>query len=160
MSGLLALKLILSPSLIAGVTLAGRRWGTGVSGWLAGLPITGGPILLVLTLEHGGAFAADTARSALAGLPAFTAFCIAFAWTAQQRPWWIALLAGYAGYAACAPLCAAWYPSTLLAAMAAAVVLFLGAVSLPRGAPLPAKPHSPWELPLRMAAAALIVRTS
>ena len=110
MIGTLALKLVLSPTLIALVTLAGRRWGSAVSGWLAGLPITGGPILLIVALQLGKPFAAATALATLSSVAGFTAFCLAYAWVARHAPWWVALLAGYAANAALAPFCAAWHP--------------------------------------------------
>ena len=53
---LIALKLLLVPALLALVTLAGRRWGQRVAGWLGSFPIVAGPILLILTLENGVAF--------------------------------------------------------------------------------------------------------
>jgi len=157
MIGMLALKLILAPSLIALGTLLGRRWGSALSGWFGGLPIIGAPILLVIALQHGTTFAADTARSALSGIPAFSAFCVIYAWIALRHPWWLALIAGYVAFAALAPACVAWHPSTLLAAYCGAAALLIAALIMPRGIPEMAKPHSAWELQLRMAAAALIV---
>jgi hypothetical protein len=156
-NGLLALKLVLSPSLIALVTLAGRRWGSAVSGWLAGLPITGGPILLIITLQLGERFAADTARSALVGTAAFSSFCVAYVWAARRLPWWGALVAGYAAYGALMAPCAAWHPSTPVAALFASAVLVACALALPQGPVVDAKRHSSWELLMRMAAAAAIV---
>ena len=50
-SPLLALKLIFVPALIGGVSLAGRKWGPAVSGWLAGFPFTSGPVALILALD-------------------------------------------------------------------------------------------------------------
>ena len=50
MSLVFILKLILVPALIAGVTLAGRRWGPAVAGWLSAFPVVAGPILLVMAL--------------------------------------------------------------------------------------------------------------
>ena len=41
---ILAFKLFLTPLLIVSVTLAGRRWGTAVSGLLIGLPLVSAPI--------------------------------------------------------------------------------------------------------------------
>ena len=52
---LLVFKLLLTPLLIGLVSLAGRRWGPGVSGWLVGLPLTSAPVSLFLTLEQGRA---------------------------------------------------------------------------------------------------------
>lgn len=47
----LALKLVLAPALIGAASLAGRRWGPAVSGWLVGLPLTSGPIAFFLRLD-------------------------------------------------------------------------------------------------------------
>jgi hypothetical protein len=47
----LALKLVLTPTLIGATSLAGRKWGAAVSGWLVGLPLTSGPVALFLALE-------------------------------------------------------------------------------------------------------------
>jgi len=41
---MLAFKLLLTPALLGLVSLAGRRWGPAVSGWLVGLPLTSGPV--------------------------------------------------------------------------------------------------------------------
>jgi hypothetical protein len=39
----LLLKVVVTPALIASATLAGRRWGERLSGWLVGLPLTSLP---------------------------------------------------------------------------------------------------------------------
>ena len=44
---MILLKLLLVPLLLAAVTLAGRRWGQSVAGWLGSFPIVAGPILLI-----------------------------------------------------------------------------------------------------------------
>ena len=64
---LLVVKLSLTPLLISGVTLAGRRWGLLVSGLLIGLPLTTGPISLFLALEQGIGFATKAAIGGLVG---------------------------------------------------------------------------------------------
>lgn len=84
---LLALKLLLVPTLIAGVTFAGRRWGPGVAGWLSAFPILSGPILLVLALEQGPEFAAQAAHGTLLAVLAILVFSLAYAWTAMRRTW-------------------------------------------------------------------------
>jgi len=155
--GLLALKLVLSPTLIALVTLAGRRWGSAVAGWLAGLPITGGPILLILSLQRGDAYTAATARSSMVGAAAFAAFCVAYVVVARRYAWWWALVAGYIAYAAMMPLCAAIHPATAGAAAIGAGALLGCALIVPQGPVTEVRQHSAWELPLRMASAATIV---
>ena len=58
---MLALKLVVVPTFLALVSLAARRWGPGFAGWLAGLPVVAGPILVFIALERGAAFASDAA---------------------------------------------------------------------------------------------------
>jgi len=66
---ILALKLVLTPALIAVATLVGRRFGPSISGWLVGLPFTSGPVSLFLALEQGTTFAAAARRDRSAGWP-------------------------------------------------------------------------------------------
>ena len=60
-------KLIITPVLIGSVTLAGRRLGPVVNGLLVGLPLTTGPISLILARQFGLEFAASAAVGNLAG---------------------------------------------------------------------------------------------
>jgi hypothetical protein len=64
----LALKLLLIPSFIGLVSLAGRLWGPTVAGWLAGLPVVAGPILFLLWLEQGAEFARSATVYSLAAV--------------------------------------------------------------------------------------------
>lgn len=74
------LKLLLVPSLIALVTLAGRRWGPSVAGWLSAFPIVAGPILLAIALEQGSDFAAvAAAANTLLAVLAIVVFSIVYA---------------------------------------------------------------------------------
>jgi hypothetical protein len=76
----LALKLFLVPFLIYMITLAGRRWGPAVAGWMSAFPVVAGPILLAIAFEHGGAFAATAAEGTLLAVGATLVFCVAYAW--------------------------------------------------------------------------------
>ena len=84
MNSVLALKLFLVPSLIYFVTLAGRRWGPAVAGWLSAFPIVAGPILLAISLEQGTGFAATAAESTLMAVLAMIAFSLAYAWSSAR----------------------------------------------------------------------------
>jgi hypothetical protein len=75
----LFLKLFLVPACLLAISLAGRRWGPGVAGWLAGMPVVVGPILLFLALDHGVAF---TARAANASLSACSTLVTPAIWAA------------------------------------------------------------------------------
>src|SRR6185437_4208153 len=103
----LTLKLVLTPALIGAATLAGRRWGQAVGGWLVGLPLTTGPVAFFIALDHGAAFGAAAVMGSLVGAVAEAAFSVAYAWSAVRGPrlldgWPPALLAGSAAYAATA----------------------------------------------------------
>src|SRR4051812_2156615 len=98
---LLLLKLTLAPGLVTATTLAGRRWGPRMAGWLGGLPVVVAPILLAITLEHGRAFGARAAAGALLGLLSLTFFLLAYGWGGRVggRPagaaiGWLAFLGG------------------------------------------------------------------
>lgn len=84
MNAVLLLKLSLVPLLIYLVTLAGRRWGPAVAGWLSAFPIVAGPILLTLTLEQGAAFAARAAEGTLLAVVAILVFSLAYAWASVR----------------------------------------------------------------------------
>ena len=81
---LFLLKLLLVPSLIALVTLAGRRWGPAIAGWLSAFPIVAGPILLAIALEQGAGFAALAAANTLSAVLAILVFSIAYARSARH----------------------------------------------------------------------------
>lgn len=84
MNSILALKLFLVPSLIYAVTLAGRRWGPGVAGWLSAFPVVAGPILLAIALEQGADFAATAAEGTLMAVLAIIVFSLAYAWASGR----------------------------------------------------------------------------
>jgi hypothetical protein len=122
----LVLKVALAPALVVGVTLAARRWGSRVGGTLIALPVVAGPILLVITLEQGEVFGARTARGALLGVVALSAFCVAFAVAATQARWPAALLMGWAAYAGVAA-CASRWDAPPVAGLASALAALLAA---------------------------------
>lgn len=88
---LLLLKLALIPAAILAATLAARRYGHGVAGVLAGLPIIAGPIVAVLLMDHPPEQIVRLAIATLRSLPASVAFIILFARLAPRQPWWLCL---------------------------------------------------------------------
>ena len=150
---LLALKLALAPAVMAGATLAGRRWGGAVSGWLIGLPLTSGPLVVVLVLQHGRRFAAHTAAGSLSGAAAEAAFCVGYAFGGRAP-----LVAASLAFAAAAAA-AAVHPVPLAGLVAIAPVALVLALRLlppfpPRGEPV----RTPrWDLPARVVVAAGVI---
>jgi hypothetical protein len=155
---LLALKVSLAPALILGATLAGRRWGPAVGGWLAGLPLTSGPVSVVLVMEQGPDFAAAAAVGTLLGLVSHTAFCVTYAFAARHAGWTPSVAAALAAFAATTLLLR---PLPLSPGTAAVLV---GAVLVPAALVIPVSVHptravSPprGDLALRMLAASVLV---
>src|SRR5512146_3574672 len=95
----LLLKVLVTPALIGTASLAGRRWGHSISGWLVALPLTTGPITLFLALSHGPAFAATAAAGTLAGGMSQAAFVGAYSQLAWHSKWPAALSAAVSGFA-------------------------------------------------------------
>ncbi|MEO8157005.1 MAG: hypothetical protein ABI648_04360 [Betaproteobacteria bacterium] len=120
------LKLALVPVLIGAITLAGRRWGPAVAGWLSGFPVVTGPILLFVALEQGPQFAAVTAAGALSGGLAWMTFALSYAWAATRLPWYWSLLAGLSAYLIVG-LALVWSapPFALVAALVAGAVVLV-----------------------------------
>ncbi len=94
----LLFKLLLTPTLLGLVSLAGRRWGPAVSGWLVGLPLSAGPVTLFLALDHGTAFASRAALGSLLGLISLAAFCLTYSWLSVRTGWPVGLLAGWGAF--------------------------------------------------------------
>ena len=89
---ILAFKLFLTPLLIVSVTLAGRRWGTAVSGLLIGLPLVSAPISFIIALEHGTLFASRAAIGNLVGEISSVLFCLVYILLAPRFSWRICSL--------------------------------------------------------------------
>jgi hypothetical protein len=156
----LILKLVVTPALIGASTLAGRRWGAAVSGWLVALPLTSGPVALFLALDHGTGFAARAAQGMLAGTISQAAFAVGFGWL-STRGYWAASVAGclaFAGSTLALDRLSLSAPAALLATVAAVLLALrlLPAHTPPRET---ARLAPRWDLPLRMAVATTFVVT-
>jgi hypothetical protein len=155
---ILLLKLVLTPALIGGASLAARRWGHAVSGWLVGLPLTSGPIAFFLALERGTSFAAAAAIGSLAGAVAEVAFCVAYAGVATRASWLIALASGSVAFAVVAVVLQQPELSLAIAGAGVCASLAVALRLVRRGdarAAMPAPPR--WDLPARMIIATALV---
>lgn len=154
---MLTLKLLLVPGALLLVSLAGRRWGAQVAGWLAGLPVVAGPILLVLALEQGARFASGAASAALAAILASVSFSVAYARLAQRARWPFALIAGLVAWLIAASLLS-MAPHSVPASLAIALAtLLIAPHAFPKVAGAMAGRPIGWtELGLRMLAGATL----
>ncbi|PYM22821.1 MAG: hypothetical protein DME12_17380 [Candidatus Rokuibacteriota bacterium] len=155
---ILLVKLVITPALIAIATLVARRWGPGVAGWLAGFPLTSGPVSVFLALEQGPAFAADAAVGTLFGLAAMAICCLTYARIAHAASWPVSTGTGLLAFLICGAALRRVPPSLPLAFALVCVVLALSAIAMPATA-LPGRGLSPrgWDLPLRMAVGTAVV---
>jgi len=161
----LILKLVVTPALIGAASLAGRRWGAALGGWLVGIPLTSAPIALFLALDHGASFAASASVGMLLGTISQAIFCLAYSFSASRGvPWLASFGSGCVRFAASTvvlhllssvPLIQA----SLATLIALVVVLFL----VPRtpeksdesGSPATSPPR--WDIPARMVVATVFV---
>src|SRR5436190_2252861 len=117
-------------------TLAGRRWGPAVAGWLSGLPIVAGPILFFISIEQGPEFGAAAAKGTLSGLVAVLAFIVGYAWSATRRSWLVSALMGWFAYAGAVGLIYVLEPPLVVSAVVDVMALWYAPGLLPKiGAP-------------------------
>ncbi|HET9651864.1 MAG TPA: hypothetical protein VFP36_06720, partial [Usitatibacter sp.] len=139
--------------LIGLVSLAGRRWGPAVSGWLVGLPLTSGPVALFLALDQGTAFAARVAVGILAGTIAQVAFCLAYSRLAFRVGWQVAVTLSWGMYFVVVAALLEITPPLLPLYMAVIALLAVTVALMPRklAAVAAEPPPAPWwDVPGRM----------
>jgi hypothetical protein len=75
---LAVVKILITPILMIAVSLASRVWGSSIGGFLAGLPITSGPISIYFAAEQGTDFAIEAARNSIMGVSSVVVFYISY----------------------------------------------------------------------------------
>ena len=148
---LFILKLILAPVIIGSASLAGRKWGPAVSGWIIGLPLTSGPVVFFLALSHDAAFATNAALGVISGGISLTVYAVAYAWIAKRFHWQAALIGSLSAFMACTAilqnLTLPLFP--IFFAVLGAIALSLRLVPNERVQPTDAQP-GPWDIPARI----------
>ncbi len=152
-------KLLLAPVCVVVVSLAGRRWGVAVAGVLGGLPVVAGPILVVLTLDHGRPFGAEAAAGTLLGLAALTLFVVVFGKATERVGPKPSLLAGWAAFLLGVALLQLLDVPLGISLVFVAVCFAAGLALLPAPSAAPADLTPPpwWDLPARALAALALV---
>src|ERR1700730_11265468 len=159
---MLFLKLILTPLLLGGVTLAGRKFGQTGSGWLVGLPLTSGPVSFFLALEQGNVFAAHAAQGSLMGVISLSAFCVVYCWLSLRFGWPLCWLGRWGAYLAATFLFTRLIFPLPLALILAVCVLCASLYMLPGerkqiNKVAPVTISATWDIALRMLIATLFV---
>jgi hypothetical protein len=151
-------KLCFTPLVIAGATLASRRWGAAMGGWFAGLPLTSGPISVFLALEQGPGFAAEAACGSLLSIPALTAFAIVYERASTGLSCLVVLLFALTAYAlVLGALSLIALPACLAFFLVIAVLWGALRFCLIPGKRVEESPSPWWDMPLRTATATALV---
>jgi hypothetical protein len=154
---MLLLRLTLAPLLVAAATLVARKWGPRVGGLLVGLPLTTGPIFLLLAIDQGLQFAAGATVGILFGLVGLAAFALAYAAASSKTKWPASLAFAAAAFFAVSAGARKFGGNIAIAGLAAWVALLLAASLIPRPEPgIARKPPPWWDLWVRMLAAAAL----
>jgi hypothetical protein len=155
---MLILKLLLAPALIGLASWVSRRWGPAIGGWFAALPMTSGPVVLVLAIERGAGFAAEACAGTLLALGSLSGFAVAYVWSARRLHWAWSSLIGCVVYLGCT-----WAMRDVDVALPAAFVIACASLAVSirlmpaDGAAPPPVTVTAWDIPLRMLLAALLV---
>jgi hypothetical protein len=149
---ILALKLILAPIIIGSASLAGRRWGPAVSGWMVGLPLTSGPVIFFLAISHDIPFAANAIRGTLSGGFSLIAFCLVHARLARKFDWRITTLGSLSIFATITMLLQNITISLLPLFALVLLTISLGVWLMPKQAAgeIVVSTLSQWDIPLRI----------
>jgi hypothetical protein len=157
MSIIFALKLALVPSLIGGVTLAGRRWGPAMAGWLSAFPVVAGPVLFFIAMDQGIGFAASAATGTLSAVLAILVFNISYAWAATRYRWQLCLVLAFVAYALAVLGLKLWAPSLAFGAVAVLAALLVAQRLFPHAETVNAVSVQSSDMHWRMLAGAVLV---
>ena len=84
-------KVTVVPLFMAAVSFAGRHYGAGIAGLLAGFPVVAGPIVIFLAVEHGIQFGARAATAAMPVVAGLLSFGAAYCWASLRWRWPVAM---------------------------------------------------------------------
>jgi hypothetical protein len=157
---ILLLKLTLTPLLIGGASLAARRWGPSIGGWIVSLPLTSAPVILFLAFDHDPAFAANAAVGVLTGLGILGGWSLGYVAVSPRGPFPAVVAAGavFGALGICVqPILGA--PFALLASLALVTIGVSIRMLPPGGSVRSEAPHPAWDLPARMIVGTAIVVT-
>lgn len=156
---ILALKLILTPLLVGGSALVARRWGPTIGGWIIALPLTSGPVLAFLAVDHGSAFASSAAVGSLAGLAAIAGFSVVYDRLARRAGPVACLVGGAVAFFATGlvlePVLGA--PVAVVSVIVVAAIAAAARLIPSSGVSHPPVPYPRWDLPARMIVATALV---
>ncbi|MBI5351144.1 MAG: hypothetical protein HZB50_00735 [Chloroflexi bacterium] len=149
---ILVLKLILAPIIIGSASLAGRRWGPAVSGWIVGMPLTSGPVIFFVALSHTKAFAANAALGVLSGGLSLVAYALTYSWLAVKFRWQVAITGSLLVFATSTTILQNVTFPLLQIFGILCIVIVLGLRLMPKDADIIESEEKPgkWDIPFRI----------
>lgn len=123
------------------------------------MPVVAGPILLIIYLEHGAAFASRAAAAATLGVVPLALYAVVFALASRQFGWATSLLVSWLSVLV-TDLVLVWVDLPVAVALGLAVLALSGANRVLRRLKVSSRPRSLppwWDLPARAAATAALV---
>jgi hypothetical protein len=87
MDAVLLMKTMLAPSLIGIASWISRRFGPSAGGWFSALPLTSGPVVLVLALQRGPGFACEACVGTVLALISLAGFVLVYSRSAGRLDW-------------------------------------------------------------------------
>jgi hypothetical protein len=157
----LSVKMAVTASFVIAASFIAQRAGALIGAMVATLPISAGPIYVVLALEHDAAFIADSAIASMVINAVTAIFSLTYAAMAQRRGLIISLLAALG----------AWFvigagvrlvPWTILSGTLFCILVYTPCLYLGqpyRHAPMPPSQRRWFDLPLRASMVAALVCT-
>ena len=148
---ILVLKLIMAPVIIGSASLAGRKWGPAVSGWIVGMPLTSGPVIFFVALSHNVSFAANAALGVISGGLSLVAYALTYAWIATRFRWYVALAGGFIVFAISTALLQNMNFPLIPIFLVVCVAIALGLRLMPKGEVEDGEaPFGKWDIPSRI----------
>jgi hypothetical protein len=155
---LLLVKLLVTPALVGGISLFARRWGPALAGWLVALPLTSGPVVTYVALEHGVPFGVEVGLGVVSGGFGLCAYAITYSRVSGRFGAFTSCGIATLAFLACGLVVDAVDPRTLtpiaigVATAMLAAILFVPSVPAVHGS----KPPT-WDLPARVLVGTTIV---
>lgn len=149
---ILVLKLILAPVIIGSASLAGRKWGPAVSGWIVGMPLTSGPVVFFVALSHDAAFAANSALGVLSGGLSLVVYALTYSWLARKFKWHVSIAGALLVFAASTILLQNFTLPLALVIPLVVTAIVLGLRLMPNEAVMTGSSTEPgkWDIPIRI----------
>ncbi len=154
---MLLLKLTLIPLAVLALGIMERLHGPRVAGWLSGFPVVAFPLLLFVTLDHGGDFGSASALGAWYGLVAWLGFAMTYSRCSRHMNWLWCIAISFAVWTVMAVVMLEAQQFSVWTELLPVLAFIVALVSYPRGeASDEQREHVWWGLPARMLAGAVL----